>query len=308
MSPYRAASAGTVRAVERRIPVPELSLVAICAIWGLTFVVVQDAIEVFPVMTFLAYRFLPAAAIVGAFSLRGLHTLSRDGWRDGLVMGAFLTGGYVFQTLGLERTSAANAGFITGLFVVLTPVLGAVLLGRPAGRQTWTAATVSAVGLYLLSGAGGEVNLAGDGLVFLCACSFALHILATDRGARRHHLGALLSVQLGVCGLFSLAVAVAGADLRVPRSASVWGALALTSLLASALAFFVQTYAQRHASPARTALILTSEPVFAGLFAYLLQGDSLDPFGWLGAGLIMAAIVGVELVPHLRPLRPLPEG
>ena len=154
MSPYRAASAGTVRAVERRIPVPELSLVAICAIWGLTFVVVQDAVEVFPVMTFLAYRFLPAAAIVGAFSLRGLHTLSRDGWRDGLVMGAFLTGGYVFQTLGLERTSAANAGFITGLFVVLTPVLGAVLLGRPAGRQTWTAATVSAVGLYLLSGAG----------------------------------------------------------------------------------------------------------------------------------------------------------
>jgi drug/metabolite transporter (DMT)-like permease len=88
----------------------------------------------------------------------------------------------------------------------------------------------------------------------------------------------------------------------------VWGALALTSLLASALAFFVQTYAQRHASPARTALILTSEPVFAGLFAYLLQGDSLDPFGWLGAALIMAAIVGVELVPHLRPLRPLPEG
>jgi drug/metabolite transporter (DMT)-like permease len=293
---------------QRRTPLPELSLVAICAIWGLTFVLVQDAVEVFPVMTFLAYRFLPAAAVVGVFSLRGLRTLSRDGWRDGLVMGAFLTGGYVFQTFGLERTSAANAGFITGLFVVLTPVLGALLLRHEAGLQTWAAAAVSALGLYLLSGAGGDVNLVGDGLVFLCSCSFALHILATDRGARRHHLGALLAVQLGACGLFSLAVAIAGADLSIPRSATVWSALAVTSLLASALAFFVQTYAQRHASPARTALILTSEPVFAGMFAYLLQGETLDPFGWLGAALIMAAIVGVELVPHLRPLRPLPEG
>ena len=293
--------------MKRRAPLAELSLIGIAAIWGLTFVMVQDAVERLPVMTFLAYRFIPAALLVAVIFRRGLRALPRDGWRVGLLMGAFLTAGYIFQTLGLERTSAANAGFITGMFVVLTPIFGSLFLKDRAGPLAWVAAGVSTVGLFLLSGADGDLNVSGDGLVFLCACSFSAHILVTDRAVRRFETGALLAVQLGVCGIFSLVVAATMGDLQVPRGSEVWSALLVTAFLASALGFFVQTYAQRHASPARTALILASEPAFAGAFAYFLADERFSALRWLGAGLILAAIVAVELVPYLRRAQ-FPEG
>jgi drug/metabolite transporter (DMT)-like permease len=290
----------------RRELAAELALVGVAAIWGATFTVVQDAIEKLPAMAFLGYRFAAAALIVAVVFRRQLRRLPPAGWRAGLVMGAFLTAGYVLQTLALERTSASNAGFITGLFVVITPLLAAVLLRERIGTTAWVAACVSALGLFLLSGTNG-LN-AGDALALACAFGFAFHILATSRGARDHDTGALLVVQLGVCGAFCLVVAGVGGQLEAPPDASVWWALAVTALLASALAYFVQTYAQRHAPPARTALILASEPAFAGLFGWLLAGDRLSPLSWLGALLIMAAIVAVEVVPRLRPPRPLPEG
>ncbi|MDQ3955944.1 MAG: DMT family transporter [Actinomycetota bacterium] len=289
----------------------EIGLVGIAAIWGLTFPMVKDAVSSFPVSTFLALRFLSAFLIVAAWSLlspRGLRKLTGEGWRAGALMGLFLTGGYIFQTLGLDKTSASNAGFITGLFVVLTPLFRSVFLCQQAGRAAWVAALVSAIGLFLLSRTGGTGELGGDALVFLCACSFALHILATDAGVRRFDIGALLAVQLGVCGVISLAFSLATGDLSMPDDSSVWSALAVTALLATALGFFVQTYAQRHADPARTALILASEPAFAGLFAYLMLGETLRALGWFGAALILASIVTVEAFSHLRPPRPLPEG
>lgn len=293
---------------ERRFPTAELGLIGICAIWGATFVMVQDAVEDIAVMTFLAYRFLPASALVALIFRKRLRTLGRDGVRAGAAIGVFLTAGYVFQTLGLERTSAANAGFITGLFVVLTPLFGALLLRNRIGPVAWVAAGVSAVGLYLLTGVGGEGDISGDALVFGCACSFAFHILMTDRAIKKHDPGALLFVQLAFCGLVSLMIAGAMGDLSVPSTSDVWSALIVTSIFASALGFYVQTWAQQHAPPERIALILASEPAFAGLFAWLLQGDTLSAVGWLGAALIMGAIVVVEGLPYLRIFgRPLPE-
>lgn len=291
----------------KRLPVAEVALVGIAAVWGLTFVMVQDAVAILPVMTFLAFRFIPAGLLVAVFVRSKIGSLGRAGFRYGLLMGAFLTGGYIFQTLGLERTSASNAGFITGMFVVLTPVFGAIFLKHKPGGIAWVAAAVSTFGLFLLSGAG-DVDLVGDGLVFLCACSFAGHILVTDRAVRAHPAGALLVVQLMVVGIITLIGAVAAGDLQIPRSSTVWVALAVTSVIASALGFFVQTYAQRKAPPARTALILSSEPAFAGLFAFLLAGETLAPVAWVGAALILAAIIAVEAVPYLRTVRPLPEG
>jgi drug/metabolite transporter (DMT)-like permease len=277
-------------------------------VWGLTFVMVQDAIELLPTMAFLAYRFLPAALLVALVFWGSLRRLPPAGWRAGVVMGVFLTAGYSFQTLGLEETSASNAGFITGLFVVLTPLMGAIFLRERVSSFAWGAAGVSALGLWLLSGAGGELELRGDGLVLLAAISFAAHILATARAVGSYDVGALLAVQLGVCGLVCLAIAGVAGQLEPPEGGTVWSALVVTSLVASALGFFVQTFAQRHAPPARTALILASEPAFAGLFGWLLADDRLSLTGWLGAALIMVAIVAVEVVPRLRPPRPLPEG
>ena len=286
----------------------EGGLVAIAAVWGLTFVMVQDAIAELPTMAFLGYRFVPAALLMALVFRRPLRALSGDGWRAGALMGVFLCAGYIFQTLGLERTSASNAGFITGLFVVLTPVLGAVVLRDRISATAWAAAAASGLGLYLLSGAGGEFTLRGDGLVLLCAVSFAAHILATSRGVRSHDAGALVVVQLAVCGVACTAIAAVAGQLEAPRGQTVWSALVVTSLVASALGFFVQTFAQRHAPPARTALILASEPAFAGLFGYLLADERLSAISWAGAALILAAIVAVEVAPRLRPPRPLPEG
>ena len=223
-------------------------------------------------------------------------------------MGFFLAGGYIFQTLGLEQTTASNTGFITGLFVVLTPVLGAIFLRDRVPALVWIAAGVSMVGLWLLSGAGGEFELRGDGLVLLCAFSLAAHILATARAVVHYDVGALLAVQLGVVGLTCLVIGALAGQLEKPEGATVWSALIVTSLVATALGFFVQSFAQQHAPPARTALILSSEPAFAGLFGWLLNDERLTATGWLGAGLIMAAIVSVEIAPRFRPPRPLPEG
>jgi drug/metabolite transporter (DMT)-like permease len=242
----------------------ELALIGIASVWGLTFVMVKDAIAELPTMAFLAYRFIPASLIVAIVFRRQLAALPPDGWRAGLVMGVFLTGGYVFQTLGLEETTASNTGFITGLFVVLTPVLGAVFLRQRLPAVAWAAAGAAVVGLWLLSGVGTDFNFRGDGLVLVCAFSLAGHILATAAAVKTH-------------------------------SVRCWR-------------FFVQTFAQQHAPPARTALILAAEPAFAGLFGWLLNDERLTATGWLGAALIMAAIVAVEIIPRFRPPRPLPEG
>ncbi|MFN2388453.1 MAG: DMT family transporter [Actinomycetota bacterium] len=293
----------------RRARRAELALVGVAAVWGLTFPLVQDAVSDVAVTTFLAYRFLAAAAVAALLFRAQLVRMAASGVRSGLVMGIFLTGGYFFQTLGLERTSSSHAGFITGLFVVFTPILVALLFRAPVGRAGWIAALCSAAGLLMLSGTGGEGStLAGDGLVLLCAVSFSFHIIATGRGVRDHEVGALLAVQLAVCGATGLVLASAQGDLVVPSTARVWVALVVTALFASVLGFFIQTYAQRHASPARTALILASEPAFAGLFSYLLKDETLPLLGWFGAALILGAIVLVELGPHLRRPVPLPEG
>jgi drug/metabolite transporter (DMT)-like permease len=172
----------------------------------------------------------------------------------------------------------------------------------------WVAAGVAMLGLWLLSGASDSFDVRGDGLVLLCAFSLAAHILATAAAVRRFDVGALLAIQLGVVGLTCLLVGGVTGQLEPPEGTTVWSALLVTSLVASALGFFVQSFAQRHAPPARTALILASEPAFAGLFGWLLNDERLTTTGWVGAALIMAAIVSVEIVPRLRPPRPLPEG
>jgi len=159
-----------------------------------------------------------------------------------------------------------------------------------------------------LSGASDDFNMRGDGLVFVCAISLAAHILATASAVRKYDVGALLAIQLGTVGVISLATGALAGDLEPPEGSTVWSALIVTSLIASALGFFVQTFAQQHAPPARTALILAAEPAFAGLFGWLLNDERLTATGWLGAVLIMAAIVAVEIIPRFRPPRPLPEG
>jgi len=291
----------------------EPAMVAVTAVWGSTFVLVRDAVAQIPPFTFIAYRFLAAALLLTAIRPRlalgwsgadsppggdggpGLDGGGRLGpLAAGAVIGAVLVAGYGFQTVGLQYTTASNAGFITGLSVVLTPLLGALLLRQAPGRWPVTGACVAAVGLACLSLQRLEVRK-GDALVFACAVAFATHILLLGRYAPRLSTYRLAVVQLATAGLLALIWAGLAGDLAVPASSEVWVALAITSVAASAGAFLIQTRAQREVSPTRTAVIFTMEPVFAGLFGFLLAGERLSGRGWLGAGLILAGMLTAEL-------------
>ncbi|MCW2585723.1 MAG: Threonine/homoserine efflux transporter RhtA [Frankiales bacterium] len=275
---------------------PTLALVGVTAIWGSTFVVVKDAVEKMPVTDFLTWRFALAAAAMLLLRPRSVAALGGAGRRAGFLVGLALGAGYLLQTLGLQHTSAAVSGFITGMFVVLTPLGAAVLLRRPPGRAAWLAVGLATVGLGLLSLHGFAVG-AGELLTLGCAAAFALHIVGLGQWAKSYDAFGLAVVQLLTTALLCGLVAVPG-GLAVPPDASVWGALALTALAATALAFVVQTWAQAHLAPTRAAVVMTMEPVFGGVFAVLLAGEVLGLRTLLGAALVLAAMVLTEVGPR----------
>ena len=275
---------------------PTLALVGVTAVWGSTFVVVKDAVDRMPVSDFLTWRFALAALAMLLLRPRSVAALPRSGRRAGLVLGLALGAGYLFQTLGLQTTSAAVSGFITGMFVVLTPLGAALLLREPPGAAAWGAVGLATVGLGLLSLRGLAIG-GGELLTFLCAVAFALHIVGLGRWASSYDAYGLAVVQLLVVAALCGVVAVPG-GLVVPPDAGVWGALVLTALAATALAFVVQTWAQAHLPPTRAAVLMTMEPVFAGVFAVAVAGERLGARTVLGALLVLAAMVLTEVGPR----------
>jgi drug/metabolite transporter (DMT)-like permease len=275
---------------------PTLALVGVTAIWGSTFVVVKDAVEQMPVTDFLTWRFGLAALVMLLLRPSAVASLGRSGRRAGVVVGLALGAGYLLQTLGLQHTSAAVSGFITGMFVVLTPLGSAVLLRVRVPAAAWAAVALATVGLALLSLHGLSVGY-GELLTLGCAAAFALHIVGLGRWASSYDAFGLAVVQLATTAAMCAVVAVPG-GLVVPPSASVWGALAVTALGATALAFVVQTWAQSVLAPTRAAVIMTMEPVFSGLFAVVLAGERLGPRTLLGAALVLVAMLLTEVGPR----------
>lgn len=275
----------------------EAALIGVTLVWGSTFVVVKEAVDAVPPYSFNALRFGLAAAVLAVCCVPGLRTLGRDGRLHGAVLGVFLFAGYAFQTVGLRHTPASRAGFITGMFVVFTPLLAAVVLRRRPGAAAWAGVALATTGLALLSLRGSFLPGFGDVLVLGCALSFAAHIVGLGAWSHRHATLPLTTVQLGVAALLHAVFAVAW---EVPRGSYAFGAqtvmaLLLTALLASAAGFWIQTGAQRVIPPTRTAIILTMEPVFAGLFGYVLLDERLALRGWAGALLILAGMLTAEL-------------
>lgn len=275
---------------------PTLALLAVTAVWGSTFVVVKDAVDRMPVTDFLTWRFALAAIAMLLLRPRTVAALPRRGRRAGLLLGLALGGGYLLQTLGLQTTSAAVSGFITGMFVVLTPLGAAVLLRQAPSRVAWTAVGLATVGLGLLSLRGFAVG-GGELLTLGCAAAFALHIVGLGRWASSFDAYGLAVVQLLTVALMCGVVAVPG-GLAQPPDLGVWGALLLTSLAATALAFVVQTWAQAHLPPTRAAVVMTMEPVFGGLFAVGVAGERLGLRTLLGGLLVLAAMVLTEVGPR----------
>lgn len=275
----------------------QLALIGVAAVWGGTFVTVKDAVARYPYLyTFLAFRFAIAVVAFAVVMPSAVRLMTRKTFAVGLLAGLFLTGGYVFQTWGLQDTSASKAAFITGMFVVMTPVMQAVLLRRPPARMTVLGIVLAVAGLWLLSGGDAGGWNVGDTRVLLCALAYSAHMIVLGGPGRDHDARPFTLVQLAtvavVCGAVSLATE---RPVALPADLPVWGALLFTGVLASAAAFAVQTYAQRFISPSKTALILITEPVFGGVFGYL-AGERLGVGGLVGSALILAGMVVAEVV------------
>jgi drug/metabolite transporter (DMT)-like permease len=269
------------------------ALVLVTAVWGLTFVQVKDAVALYPLFAFLAVRFAIASLVLAAPAAGRLRSLGRGGATAGAGLGLLLALGYALQTAGLERTTVSSAGFITGLYVVFTPLLALLLFRTRVGRAVWLGVALAVAGLGLLSGVGAG-DPVGDALVLAGSAAYSLQIVLMERYAPRYDAIAFTQAEmLAAFGGFAL-VAVAAGQVELPRGWTVWGALLVTGIFASALGFLVQTWAQRRTSATRTALAFAMEPVFAGLFGFWLAGDRLGAVGWAGCAVIMAGIVVAE--------------
>jgi drug/metabolite transporter (DMT)-like permease len=270
-----------------------LALIAVTAVWGVTFVQVKAAVALYPLFAFLAVRFAIAIATLALPAAPRIRSLDQSGWIAGAALGLLLAAGYVLQTAGLARTTVSNTGFITGLYVVFTPLFAIAIFRIRVAALVWAGVALALAGLALLSGVG-VGSPAGDALVLAGSAVYSLQIALMERYAPRYDPVALTFVEmLAAFAAFAL-VAVALGELEVPRGWTVWGALLVTGIFASALGFLVQTWAQRRTTATRTALAFAMEPVWAALFGFWLAGDRLGVYGWAGAALIMVGILVAE--------------
>lgn len=277
----------------RRGPTALAALVAVTAVWGVTFVQVKDALALYGLFAFLALRFGIATLTLAPAAARGLRGLGRSGWGAATLAGSLLAGGYTLQSAGLERTSVSSAGFVTGMYVVLTPVLALALFRLRVPPAGWAGVAVATAGLALLSGVHAG-SPAGDLLVLGGAAVYALQIVLMERYAPRFAAVPFTFVEMLVSFAGLGVAALATGQTARPHGWTVWGALLVTGVFASALAFLAQTWAQRRTSATRTALVFALEPVWAALFGVTLAGDRLGLAGWAGCAVIMLGIALAE--------------
>jgi drug/metabolite transporter (DMT)-like permease len=220
-------------------PVPALlALVLVTAVWGVTFVQVKDAVALYPLFAFLAVRFWIATLTLAVPGLPRMRSLGRTGFVGGAFLGLLLAAGYTLQTAGLERTTVSSTGFITGMYVVLTPLIALVLVRSRIGLSVWGGVALSTIGLAMLSGIHAG-SLTGDLLVLAAAAVYSLQIVLMERYAPRYDAVAFTFVEMLAAGVALGVVAAALGDLHLPHGWTVWGALLVTGVFASALAFLV---------------------------------------------------------------------
>ena len=287
-----------VRAFRSTVGIATGALVIVTAIWGATFVVVKDAVEKMPVLDFLAWRFAIATLAIGLLRPQSVARMSRRGWAVGTLLGLALGGGYLAQTYGLRTTPASVSGFITGMFAVFTPLVAALVLRRHIAGRSWLAVALATLGLALIALHGLSIG-AGELLTLGCALAFAVHIVGLGEWSADFDAFGLTFVQLLTVTLLC-AVFAAAHSLAAPPDLGVWGAVLLTGLAASAFGFAVQTWAQAHLHSVRVAVVLTMEPVFAGLFGVAIGGDHLGVRTIVGALCVVGAMLMVESAPMAR--------
>lgn len=283
------------------------ALIAVAAVYGATFLVVKNAVAKLPVFDFLTWRFAIASGLLFLTRPRTVRRLDLRGTRYAVLLGLVLGGAYAAQAIGLEHTPAAVSGFITGLFVVFTPVLSWLLLRRRLAPVAWVAVLLAGGGLALITLGGFAVGV-GQLITLVCAVLFALHITWLGEWSPGRNAWGLTVVQLGTVGLVCVIVGLLTHRLVVPSTGAEWLSILLTAVLASAVAYTVQTWAQTRVSATQTAVILTMEPVFAAAFAVVLGHEPLSLAAVAGGGLVVGAMLLTQLrpAPPTRAARPAP--
>lgn len=268
------------------------------ACWGSTFYLIHDLLDRMPVLDFLAVRFAIASVVMLAVAPRTVMRLDRTKMRHAVVLGCLYGGSQVLQTAGLAHTPASVSGFVTGLYVVLTPLLAAVLLRTRIVPMTWFAVFLAVAGLGVLTLSGVSAGY-GEALTLLSAIGYALHIVGLGAWSTAKDAIGMSIVQIVTITVICGVGAVPG-GISLPSTSGDWWSVVYMAVVAGALAMLAQTWAQAHLPPTRSAIIMSMEPVFAAFFAVLLGGESVTARMLVGGGLVVAAMLIVELLPRRK--------
>jgi drug/metabolite transporter (DMT)-like permease len=277
--------------------VADLALVLLTLVWGTTFTLVKRVLDAgTSTGAFLSLRFGLALVVVAAIRAWLRPRPSPGLLRDGALLGGAMFLGFALQTAGLQYTTPARSGFITGLAVVLVPFVARFAMGRRVLAASWVGVGLAVAGLALLTRpfGGGTATRLGDLLTLGCALAYAFQIIWTSEFSPRHPLVSLLTVQIAVTFLGSLVLLGLG-PARVAPSPELWGTVAFTGLVMTVGAFFVMNWAQRHTTAVRAALIYTLEPPAAAVFSHLVTGERLDGPALAGAALILVGVIVAEV-------------
>jgi len=267
-------------------------MMLVALIWGVTFVLVKNALADIGPFLFLGIRFVLAFLVLAVFSFRNIIKVEASTIMAGCLLGFFLFIGYVFQTVGLQYTSSSNAGFITGVSVVLVPIMFYIKRRSWPDWQTTLTVIMAAAGLFLLSVPAGKFELGyGDLLVLICAFGFALHIVFVSKYSYRHNAVAITGVQILFVGILCLVIGLSTEPIPKQMGADTILAILVTSIFATSLAFLLQNYLQQFSTPTRFAVVLTSEPVFAALAGFIWAHEILTARAYTGAVLILLAML-----------------
>jgi drug/metabolite transporter (DMT)-like permease len=271
-----------------------VALMAVALIWGGAFLSMKGTLERLDVNSFLAWRFLIATLLLILIRPSVLKKINLPFFKKGVILGLFLSSGYIFQSFGLTLTTVSNTGFITGLYVVLTPLIAAVILRKNITLVEWFAVLVATIGLALLSLNGLQFGL-GEFLVLVSALLFAFHIVGLGEWSKGLDAYALTVLQLGTCAVVTF-LASFKSGFKAPPDSGVWWSIIYTAVFATALAFIVQTWAQSFIAPSTVGVILAAEVVFAAGLGIWFLNEPVTLRIALGGFLVLASMYLIILL------------
>lgn len=275
----------------------DILLLTVAIAWGVTFLMVQEAIVSVPVYSFLFWRFFIATILMGIISYKFYNKINKQTVFYGFVLGTFLFSAFATQTFGLSLTKSSIVAFITGLNVILVPFFAYILFKDHVRKMVFIGSIVAVIGLYLLTMSGELTVGFGEFLTLLCSALFALQIVFTDKYSKKVNVFMLVFFQLLTVAVYSLIFSLALDDrtFNIQMNYPFIKAVVVTSVFATVYAFLIQTYMQQFTTPTKTAIIFTMEPVSAGIYGYFVGNEILTSIQILGAVFIILAVLLAEI-------------